>query len=80
MKKTQVIMRLVLALMFCMGASAGFNPTSAAGDRHDRECRKRCDEEYRHRKDECRNERGKERRRCEDRASREHKECKNHCR
>jgi hypothetical protein len=80
MKRTRVL-RLVLALVFCLGVSAGINPASAAGgDRHDRDCRRKCDEEYRHRKDECRRERGGERRQCEERAKREHKECKDHCR
>jgi hypothetical protein len=81
MKRTRIMLRLVLALLFCLGASAGINPASAAGgDRHDSECRRRCNEEYQRRKDECRNERGRERHRCEDRAKREHNECKNHCR
>ena len=81
MKRTRIIMRLALILLFCLGASAGINPASAAaGDRHDRECHRRCDEEYRRRKDECHNERGRERHRCEDRANREHKDCKHSCR
>lgn len=81
MKRTKIMLRFALILLFCLGASAGINPASAAGgDRHDRECRRRCDEEYRRRKDECRIERGKEKHRCEDRAKREHNDCKHRCR
>jgi hypothetical protein len=81
MKKTGILLRWVFAFLFCLSAAAAINPTSAAGrDRHDRDCRRRCDAEYDQRKIECRNERGRERRRCEERAKREHKECKHHCR
>ena len=81
MKRTAVLLRLMLIALCCLGIFAGANTPLAAGrDRHDRECRRRCLEDFRRMKDECRGLRGRERHRCEERAKREHNECKRHCR
>jgi hypothetical protein len=80
MKRTVVLLRFCLAVVFCFGIFGGVNPASAAGDRHDRECHRRCNEEFHRLKQECRGLRGRERHRCEERAKREHNECKRRCR
>jgi hypothetical protein len=72
----QVILRVSLVLMVCLGASAAISPTSAAGNH----CSDRCAERYRYRKDTCKAIPYKhERQRCEESAKRAKDECKHRC-
>jgi hypothetical protein len=72
----RIILRASLALLFCLGASAGISPASAAGNN----CTDRCADRYRVRKDACRLIPYKhERKHCEESAKRAKDECKDRC-
>ncbi len=80
MKRSKVLIRMSLAALFCLAIFPGGSPAFAGGDRHDRQCKRICDDEFQRRKLECRGLRGRDRHRCQDRAKREHNDCKHRCR
>ena len=72
----QIMLRVSLVLLVCLGTSAAISPTSAAGNH----CTDRCADRYHLRKDACKAIPYKgERHRCEDSAKRAKDECKHHC-
>ncbi len=77
MKRRNVLLRLSVALLFCLSTFITLSPASAAvpGNR----CKDRCNEVYHRRMDECKGMR-REQHRCEDRAKRERDDCKHRCR
>jgi hypothetical protein len=84
MKST--VMRISLALVFCLGMFATANPAALGqrpdrGNRGDRErCQKECQEKYKEQSHQCRDKRGRERRECQQRANKERRECRDKCR
>jgi hypothetical protein len=78
MKRSSVLLRLSLAVVFCLGAFVTAGTASGAGVPGNR-CKDRCNERYNRRMDECNSLRGGERGRCKDRAKHERDDCKRHC-
>jgi hypothetical protein len=77
MKRTGVVLKLVLALAVCLGMFGTLSPAAVARNR----CKDRCDEVYRLRKDVCRAIPLKhERKSCEKAAKRAKDDCKHRCR
>jgi hypothetical protein len=82
------IIRISLALLFCLGMFVTANPVALGQRDRDRDrdrgghkrCQKECKERYDHQKRECKDRRGRERRECQQRADREQRECKERCR
>jgi hypothetical protein len=81
MKRAGIFLRISVAI-FCLGMTGAVNPAANAGQfgrGRDRDCKRRCDEEFRRRKAECRGLRGRDRHRCEERAKDAHNWCKRRC-
>jgi hypothetical protein len=83
MKST--IIRISLALLFCLGMFVTANP-AALGQRPDRDrggrerCQKECQDRYREQTRECKGKRGRDRRECLQRADKDRRECRDKCR
>jgi hypothetical protein len=78
MKRVNSSVSLIAALLICLGAFV--TPSTASGAARANRCKDRCNEVYRHRRDECRGLRRWEKRQCEDRAKRARDECRQRCR
>jgi len=80
--RASVVIRVSFAVLFFMGMVAGVAGTAgvSAADRGRDRCKRRCEEEFKRRKYECKRFRGRERHRCEDDAKHDRDRCKDHCR
>lgn len=81
--KANVLIRIVLAIVFCLGMVGATNPVAGQrdrGDRGDRErCQRDCQEKYNQEIRDCNGKRGRERRECRRRADHDRKECRKNC-
>jgi Ni/Co efflux regulator RcnB len=85
MKSTaNALIRISLALVFCLGMFATANPAALGQrdrERGDRDkCQKECQERYKEQTRQCKDRRGRERRECQRRADKERRECRDKCR
>jgi hypothetical protein len=72
----QIVLKVFLVLLACLGTSAAVSPASAAGNH----CSDRCAKHYNYRKESCKAIHHKhERERCEEEAKREKEDCKHRC-
>jgi hypothetical protein len=82
--KANVLIRISLALLFCLGMFVTANPVPAGQPNPGLTCQSRCQYGYKHQKYVCNlaevHKRGKDRRECLQKADKDLRECRDKCR